>query len=92
MCAAWRATLDDSWLVLGRDEAIEVGLFGPTIDPDARRRIGDLVVLSRGNGGVVERRKLPRLSSMPGQHGSVTDEELLMARPAVDIQDSRDQV
>ena len=27
---------------------------------------------------VVERRKLPRLSAMPGQHGSVTDEELLI--------------
>jgi len=78
VCAAWRATLDDSWLVLGRDEAIERGLFGPTIDPDARRRIGDIVALSLGNGGVVERRKLPRLSAMPGQHGSVTDEELLV--------------
>ena len=76
--AAWRATLDDSWLVISRDRAIELGLFGPTIDPDACRRIGDVVALSRGNGGVVERRKLPRLSSMPGQHGSVTDEELIV--------------
>ena len=76
--AAWRATLDDSWLVLSRDDAIGLGLFGPTIDPDARRRIGDVIALSRDNGGVVERRKLPRLSAMPGQHGSVTDEELLV--------------
>jgi len=84
--AAWQATLDDSWCVIDRDDAIELGLFGPTIDADARRRIGDVVALSRGNGGVVERRKLPRLSSMPGQHGSVTDEELLIpllqTRPA----------
>ena len=76
--AAWRASLDDSWLVVSRERAIELGLFGPVIDPDARRRIGDVVALSRGNGGVVERRKLPRLSAMPGQHGSVTDEELLV--------------
>jgi len=76
--AAWRATLDDSWLVLSRDDAIGLGLFGPTIDPDARRRIGDVIALSRDNGGVVERRKLPRLSAMPGQHGSITDEELLV--------------
>jgi Type I phosphodiesterase / nucleotide pyrophosphatase len=76
--AAWQATLDDSWYIVGRDDAIELGLFGPTIDADARRRIGDVVALSRGNGGVVERRKLPRLSAMPGQHGSVTDEELLI--------------
>jgi len=78
VCAAWQATLDDSWYVVSRDAAIDLGLFGPTIDPDARRRIGDVLALSRGNGGVVERRKLPRLSAMPGQHGSVTDEELLI--------------
>jgi hypothetical protein len=78
VCEAWRATLDDGWLVLARDKAIELGLFGPTIDPEARRRIGDVVALSLGNGGVVERRKLPRLSSMPGQHGSLTDEELVV--------------
>jgi hypothetical protein len=76
--AVWRETLDDSWRVLSRDDAIAAGLFGPTIDADARRRIGDVVALSLGNGGVVERRKLPRLSAMPGQHGSLTDEELLV--------------
>jgi len=76
--SAWRSTLDDSWLVVSQERAIELGLFGPTIDPDARRRIGDVIALSLGNGGVVERRKLPRLSSMPGQHGSITDEELLV--------------
>src|SRR4051795_13235676 len=76
--SAWRATLDDSWLIVSQDRAIELGLFGPVIDPEARRRIGDVVALSLGAGGVVERRKLPRLSSMPGQHGSVTDEELLV--------------
>jgi hypothetical protein len=34
--------------------------------------------VSLGCGGVVERRRLPRLAAMPGQHGSVTDEELLV--------------
>ena len=78
VAAAWREVLDDSWVLLGRDDAIAAGLFGPTIDSDARRRIGDVIALSLGNGGVVERRKLPRLSAMPGQHGSLTDEELLV--------------
>ena len=78
VAAAWREVLDDSWVILGRDDAIAAGLFGPTIDGDARRRIGDVIALSLGNGGVVERRKLPRLSAMPGQHGSLTDEELLV--------------
>jgi hypothetical protein len=76
--ATWRDVLGGDWQVLSRDDAISAGLFGPTIDPMARTRIGDVVALSLGNGGVVERRKLPRLSAMPGQHGSVTDEELLV--------------
>jgi len=84
--ARWTELLDDEWVVLSRSEAIEMGLFGPEIDPDAARRIGDVVALSLGDGGVVERRKLPRLSAMPGQHGSLTDEELLVplleSRPA----------
>jgi hypothetical protein len=74
----WSALLGTDWRVLSRDDAIATGLFGPTIDTVARTRIGDVVALSLGNGGVVERRKLPRLSAMPGQHGSVTDEELLV--------------
>jgi hypothetical protein len=75
---AWRSQLGTDWQVLARDEAIAAGLFGPSVAPDARRRIGDVVALSLGNGGVVERRRLPRLAAMPGQHGSVTDEELLV--------------
>ena len=76
--ATWRDVLGPDWRVLSRDDAIAVGLFGPTVDTAAKSRIGDVVALSLGNGGVVERRKLPRLSAMPGQHGSVTDEELLV--------------
>jgi hypothetical protein len=78
VAARWREALGQTWRVLSRDDAIDAGLFGPTVTPDARRRIGDVVALSLGEGGVVERRKLPRLSAMPGQHGSVTDEELLV--------------
>lgn len=76
--ATWREVLGADWRVLSRDDAIAAGLFGPTIDTVAKSRIGDVVAISLGNGGVVERRKLPRLSAMPGQHGSVTDEELLV--------------
>ena len=78
VAATWADTLGPDWLVVERERAIELGLFGPSIDAEARRRIGDVVALSRADGGVVERRKLPRLSAMPGQHGSVTDEELLV--------------
>jgi hypothetical protein len=74
----WREVLGDGWLVLTGDAAIDAGLFGPVIRDHARRRIGDVVALATGTGGVVERRRLPRLASMPGQHGSLTDDELLV--------------
>lgn len=75
---AWRTRLGETWLVLSRDDAIATGLFGPVVADGAKRRIGDVVAISLSDGGVVERRKLPRLAAMPGQHGSVTDEELLV--------------
>jgi hypothetical protein len=76
--AAWSEQLGSEWLVMSRADATAAGLFGPSVAPEARRRIGDVVALSLGAGGVVERRRLPRLAAMPGQHGSVTDEELLV--------------
>jgi hypothetical protein len=76
--SAWTEILGGEWRVLAQEEAIDLGLFGPTVTSAARRRIGDLLALSLGDGGVVERRRLPRLSAMPGQHGSVTDDELLV--------------
>ncbi|MBV9293545.1 MAG: alkaline phosphatase family protein, partial [Frankiales bacterium] len=74
----WRELLGDGWVVLTGDVAIDAGLFGPVVTDSARRRIGDVIALATGNGGVVERRRLPRLASMPGQHGSLTDDELLV--------------
>ena len=76
--AAWRETLGSGWRVLTKAEAVEAGLFGPHVTAAASARIGDIVALSLGDEGIVERRKLPRLASMPGQHGSITDEELLV--------------
>jgi hypothetical protein len=78
VAAAWTSVLGDGWWVGSRDEAVDAGLFGPSVSPAAARRIGDVVAVSLGSAGVVERRRLPRLAAMPGQHGSVTDEELLV--------------
>lgn len=74
----WRAVLGGEWWVGSRAEAVDAGLFGPSVSGPAARRIGDVVAVSLGAAGVVERRRLPRLAAMPGQHGSVTDEELLV--------------
>jgi hypothetical protein len=70
--------LGNEWVVVPRDDALAAGLFGPQVTPTAQARIGDVIALATGNGGVVESRKLPRLSAMPGQHGSLTDDELLV--------------
>ena len=74
----WRDVLGDDWSVLPRQEAVDAGLFGPVVTTAAAQRIGDVIAFARADGGVVERRKLPRLSAMPGQHGSLTDDELLV--------------
>jgi hypothetical protein len=76
--ATWRAVLGSAWTVLARDEAIGAGLFGPEVTTTARSRIGDVLAICDGDGGVVERRRLPRLAAMPGQHGALTDGELLV--------------
>jgi hypothetical protein len=76
--SAWREMLDDGWVVTTADDAVAAGLFGPDVTPTARERIGDVIALAMGDGGVVERRKLPRLAAMPGQHGSLTDDDLLV--------------
>jgi hypothetical protein len=76
--ATWSEVLGAGWHVMRGDDAVSAGLFGPVVTPVARRRIGDVLAIALGNGGVVERRRLPRLSAMPGHHGSVTDDELLV--------------
>jgi hypothetical protein len=78
VAAEWASILGDDWLVLRREDAIAAGLFGPTVTSTATEQIGDVLALALGTGGVVERRRAPRLSMMPGQHGSLTDDELLI--------------
>ena len=78
VAARWTETLGDGWQVLSGDAAVAAGLFGPVVSSAARPRIGDVIALSLGPGSVVERRKLPRLASMPGHHGSLIDDELLV--------------
>jgi hypothetical protein len=76
--ATWTELLgDQAWVVTG-DDAVAAGLFGPVVTPSAQRKIGDVLAMSRGDLGVVQRKRESRLSSMPGHHGSLTDRELLV--------------
>src|SRR5262249_55463575 len=48
----WRDLLGPSWHVTTRDEAISAGWFGPEVTAKARGRIGDVLALALGDGGV----------------------------------------
>jgi hypothetical protein len=77
--ATWRAELGSSWYLLSRDEAVQAGLFGPVVTAQARGRIGDVVAIAAtADVAVVQRRTHSVLSSLPGQHGALTDDELLV--------------
>jgi hypothetical protein len=76
--ARWGEVLGERALVLGREEAIAAGWFGPRVAPHVRSRIGDLVVAMRGTAVVVRSEVEARLSGLVGQHGSLTDAEQLV--------------
>ena len=73
--AAWRETLAERAWVVSRDEAISAGWFGGRIGDDVRFRIGDVVAAARGSAGIMRRTVETLLSSLIGQHGSLTPAE-----------------
>jgi hypothetical protein len=77
--AAWRAELGDRMWVLSRAEAVAAGLLGPTVTPQALRRVGDVLAIAAvPDVAVVRRGSESMLSALPGQHGALTDDELLV--------------
>lgn len=81
--ATWREVLGDAAWVVPRDEAIADGWFGP-VGELAAPRIGDVIAAARGTTALVRTAAEPVLSTLPGQHGSLSAEEqlvpLLLAR------------
>ncbi len=74
----WTDELGDEFWVGTRDEVLSAGLFGPDPDSAFAGRIGDIVVIARGESTVLRRHGERTLSNLPGQHGALTDEELLV--------------
>jgi len=71
----WRAAEGHRAWVLGRDEAIDAGVYGPVAD-EVRDRIGDILIAARAGIAYYDRREPNRQAeAMIGQHGSLTDEE-----------------
>ena len=59
-----------------RDAVIASGLFGPAVSEAAASRIGDLLVVAKGNGAVYDgTAEDQRSRGMVGQHGGLTPEE-----------------
>lgn len=78
VATTWRERFAETAWVLTRDEAIAAGLFG-RVDTAVRDRIGDVLVAMRSTGCVYDSRTIkPVLLELVGQHGSLTDAELLV--------------
>lgn len=74
--ARWRDDLAGLAEVGSRAEAIAAGFFGPAVTDAAASRIGDLLVIARGNGAVYDGTAADQRSrGMIGQHGGITPEE-----------------
>ena len=71
----WRTALGDRAWVLSRDQAVDLGWFG-LVDPDLTDRIGDVVVAARGRTSLASPQTDARLSSLLGQHGSLSPDEM----------------
>ncbi|QNG20284.1 alkaline phosphatase family protein [Rhodococcus triatomae] len=74
----WREHLGDRMWIGTRAEAIAAGMFGPTVTSVARERIGDVLAFARDRTAVVRHRSEPVLAELIGQHGALTDDELLV--------------
>lgn len=79
VAAAWTEVLGDRALVLTRARLIEEGFFGDA-DPALHERIGDVMAIARGDV-LLASRVDPTVSGLLGQHGALTEDELLI--PAV---------
>lgn len=76
VAAAWREVLGARARVLTRVELVDQGWFGP-VEPALEERIGDVMAVATGStmlASVVD----PTVSRLRGQHGAVTDDELLV--------------
>jgi len=75
LLARWREVLGDRAWVVGREEAIASGAFGP-VDDAVVERIGDVVALARGSWAMTASTHEPGPSRLAAYHGSLTATEL----------------
>lgn len=72
---AWQDVLRDRAWVVGKEQAIDEGWFGPVSD-HVWPRIGDVIAAAQGEIGVVRTTKEKFESGFTGVHGSLTPAEM----------------
>ncbi len=75
--AHWRELLGERAWVMTREQAVAEGCFGQ-VDPSILPRIGDVIVVPRGDLAVIASQTNPGEAFMVGMHGSLVPEEQLV--------------
>ena len=71
----WQNRLGDDYRVLSKAQAIAKGLFGDVMLSQAEARIGDLIVVPNGAGGIIRSEVEKHASQWRGHHGALMDED-----------------
>ncbi|MET9885919.1 nucleotide pyrophosphatase/phosphodiesterase family protein [Streptomyces sp. NPDC006430] len=76
----WREVLGDRFWIASREEALELGWFGPPGECDERvlGRIGDVVAAAHADVAITASVNEPNESALAGMHGSMTAAEQLV--------------
>jgi hypothetical protein len=74
---AWQETLGADYWVAGRDEALDSGVYGPTVRVEVRDRLGEVLAVPLRDHAVVDSRVVPpNILRLVGLHGGLSPEEL----------------
>jgi hypothetical protein len=76
--AAWTDILGPSAVVVGREQAVADGWFGPRVSDDVLPRIGDVVTAAGPESAVIATKTEPLESSLVGLHGGMEPDEQLV--------------
>ncbi|MFM9050640.1 MAG: alkaline phosphatase family protein [Actinomycetota bacterium] len=75
VAATWAETLGERAWVLSREAIVDMGLVGD-VEPDYAERLGDVLAIARDRFALCSEQVDAVVSSLRGQHGSVTPEEM----------------
>ena len=75
VAATWAETLASAAWVLSREGVVDSGLYG-AVEADYADRIGDVVAIARGRTALISPRTDAMVSSLRGQHGSLSPDEM----------------